>query len=329
MQLHINTPGSYLHVKDQLFEIKVRDREGNTQKHHFSSKKVKTILLATSAALSTDAVKLAMMHNVDIVFVNYHGQPYGRVWHSKLGSTTKIRKAQLEASLNQTGFLWIQKWVIAKINNQREFLTELKRHRTSKATEIQSAIDRLTKQKDKIHQLSAETVTEVADTIRGIEGTAGRIYFESLSNLLMKAYQFKGRSYRPATDAFNAFLNYAYGMLYSKTEKALMIAGLDPYVGFMHRDDYNQLSFVYDFIEPYRIYADRVVYRLFSGKRVNKSHTENITNGFSLNNEGKRLLVERFNQYIEEEKIRYNNRNLVRSHAIQLDAHNFANRLIK
>lgn len=328
MQLHINTRGAYLHIKDQLFEVRIKDEDGQTTKHHFAAQKVKTIILATSAALSTDAVQLAVTHNIDIVFVNYDGRPYGRVWHSKLGSTTKIRKAQLEASLNEKGLHWIKIWLTSKVTNQRDFLIELKKHRAAQGEMIQKAADRLTDQAEKINNLKGENVTQVAETLRGLEGTAGRIYFETLSALLTKAHQFKGRSSRPAVDPFNAFLNYAYGMLYSKTEKALMIAGLDPYVGFMHRDDYNQLSFVFDFIEPYRIHAERVVYRLFSGKLVNKTHTDAITNGFSLNKEGKQLLVQKFNAFFEEEKIRHNNRNLTRAHAMQLDAHQCANTLI-
>lgn len=327
MQLHINTPGAYLHVKDQMFEIRLK-QEAEVKKHLFAAQKVKSILLGTSAALSTDAVKLAMMHNVDIVFVSYDGHPYGRVWHSKLGSTTKIRKAQLEASLNETGLSWIRQWLAAKVGNQRAFLMELKKHRATQGAFIQAAADKLNGQAQKISLIEGKNVTEVADTFRGLEGTAGRIYFDTLSKLLAKEYQFSGRSYRPATDPFNAFLNYAYGMLYSKVEKALMIAGLDPYVGFMHRDDYNQLSFVFDFIEPYRTHADQVVYRLFSGKHVNQSHTDRITNGFSLNKEGKALLVQRLNTHLEEEKIRHNGRNLTRSHAMQLDAHQLANQLI-
>jgi CRISPR-associated endonuclease Cas1 len=77
---------------------------------------------------------------------------------------------------------------------------------------------------------------------------------------------FKGRSSRPAEDPFNAFLNYAYGVLYSRVEKALIIAGVDPFVGFMHRDDYNMKSMVFDFIEPYRIYAEETV---FNQNRMN------------------------------------------------------------
>jgi CRISPR-associated protein Cas1 len=173
-----------------------------------------------------------------------------------------------------------------------------------------------------------QQVSEIAETLRGLEGTAGRIYFETLSRLLAKEYQFSGRSSRPAQDAFNAFLNYAYGMLYSKVERALIIAGLDPYLGFLHRDDYNQLSFVFDFIEPYRIYADTVVFRLFSAKKVNQSHTDQITNGFSLNQAGKELLVVAFNKYLEEDTIRYRGRNQTRSNGLQMDAHTFANSLI-
>ena len=174
-------------------------------------------------------------------------------------------------------------------------------------------------------------MADVADTLRGLEGTAGRLYFETLSYVLPKEYQFSGRSSRPAQDAFNAFLNYAYGILYGKVEKTLMLAGLDPYVGFLHRDDYNQLSMVYDFIEPYRGWADEVVFRLFSAKKVNKAHISEVSGsrtGFSLNAEGKALLVNAFNAFLDHDPIRYRGRNLVRSHCMQLDAHQFANELI-
>jgi CRISPR-associated protein Cas1 len=112
-------------------------------------------------------------------------------------------------------------------------------------------------------------------------------------------------------------------------EKTLIVAGIDPYVGFLHRDDYNQLSMVYDLIEPYRINAETVVFRLFSGKKVNKAHTDAITNGHSLNKEGKVLLVTAFNKYFDEDMIRYCGRNQTRSNAMQFDAHAFANSLIK
>jgi CRISPR-associated protein Cas1 len=127
---------------------------------------------------------------------------------------------------------------------------------------------------------------------------------------------------------FNAFLNYAYGVLYARVEKALMLAGLDPYAGFMHRDDYNHKSLVYDCIEPYRAWADKVVFSLFSGKKVNQTHADAITGGFSLNAEGKKLLMEAYNEYLENDVIRYRGRNRTRATILLLDAHRVAQELL-
>jgi CRISPR-associated protein Cas1 len=328
MHLHINTYGTYVHVKDELFEIRKKGENGEVEKKHFSANKVEGIILATGSALSTDAIKLAMMHNVDILFVEQNGEPIGRVWHAKLGSTTKIRKRQLEASLDSVGVKWTKTWLLTKLDNQLEFIKDLKKHRPQHSDFLNDKMTRIEALSVSIGSLEAGKVSEIADTLRGLEGTAGRLYFETLSYVFPKEYAFNGRSSRPAKDAFNAFLNYAYGILYGKIEKALIVAGVDPYVGFMHRDDYNQLSMVFDFIEPYRAFADEVVFRLFSAKKVNKSHVDELQNGISLNKTGKELLVLAFTKFMDDDPIKHRGRNLVRSHIIQSDAHGFANALI-
>lgn len=328
MQININTRGSYLHIKDDMFEIKVKNDDGSVKKYCYSSKKLSSIILGQGVALSTDAIKLAVTNNIDIIFSEYDGFPIGRVWHSKLGSTTRIRKKQLEASLNEIGFKWTKHWILQKVQNQIEFLEDLKKHRSEKLFFLNEKIDNINNLKKSLELIDGVNVKDVADTIRGLEGTAGRIYFETLSMLLSDEYKFNGRSSRPALDQFNAFLNYAYGVLYGRVEKALIIAGIDPYLGFLHRDDYNQLSMVFDFIEQYRIFSERVVFRLFSGKKVNQNYTDKINKGFILNNEGKKLLMESYNKYMEDDPVRYKGRNITRSNIIQFDAHSFANSLI-
>lgn len=327
MQLIINTYGTYVHVKDDLFEVSLT-KNGEKQKHHFASQKVTSILMSKGAALSTDAIILAMKNNIDIIVFEYDGMPIGRFWLSKPGSTSKIRKQQLEASLNETGVYWIKNWLSSKVENQIEFLKRLKSHRSTSAELIQEKIDAISSLKIKIRELKGTKIDEIDDTLRGLEGTCGRIYFRLLSSLVAERYQFEGRSFRPAKDQFNTFLNYAYGVLYSRVEKVLVIAGIDPYVGFMHRDDYNMKSMVFDFIEPYRSYAEEVVFKLFSAKKVNDSHTDKITNGYSLNAEGKNLLMQSLLHFLDEEKIRYNGRNQTRFNAMQMNAHQFANQLI-
>ena len=329
MQLYLNTYGTYLHIKDAMFEVRVPRNEGGHEKHHFAAQKVTSIIMTTSGALSTDAIQLALQNNIDIIFADSSGYPRGRVWHSKLGSTTKIRKRQLEASLGAEGVRWTVKWLSEKLGNQIEFIKDLKKHRARMGDYLDEKVYKMDNLRQSIQlQAEASSVDSIAETLRGLEGTAGRLYFEALSQAIPDEYRFSGRSFRPAADAFNAFLNYGYGVLYSRVEKALMIAGLDPYVGFLHRDDYNQKSMVFDFIEPYRIHADIVVFRLFSAKKVNHAHIQSMANGVSLVKEGKQLLIEKLNDYLEVQTLRYNGRNQTRGNGLQMDAHRFANELI-
>lgn len=329
MQIFINTYGTYLHVKDEMFEIRVRENKQEKFKtNHIAAHKITSFVVSKGAAITTDAIALALKHNIDIVVVENDGHPMGRFWHSKLGSTTKIRKQQLEASLNKNGLDWVKTWISQKLSNQSEYLLDLAKHREKLRESLQEKVKKIDEYRVRILELEGVQVQEVADMLRAMEGNSGRVYFEGLSISIPKEYRFEGRSFRPAKDAFNAMLNYAYGILYSRVERALMLAGLDPYVGFMHRDDYNMKSLVFDFIEPYRIHAERCVFGLFSTKKVNKKFFNEITGGVSLNAEGKPVLVEAFVKYIDQDNIRYMGRNQSRSNAMQMDAHKFANSLI-
>ncbi len=330
MQIFINTYGTYLHVKEEMFEIRTREKSGDKVKiNHIAAHKVSSFIISKGSALSTDAIALALKHNIDIVVTEYDGHPMGRFWHSKLGSTTRIRKNQLEASLNHLAVDWTKTWVTRKLENQIGYLKDLKKHRKKLTDFLEVKVKNIGAHLENIKKIKATDIHQVAESIRGWEGSSGRQYFEGLGRAIPAEFSFDGRSFRPAKDEFNTMLNYAYGILYSRIEKALMIAGLDPYVGFLHRDDYNMKSLVYDFIEPYRIYAERCVFGLFSAKKVNKQFFDNITGGIQLNTEGKPLLVEHFMKYLEHDKIKYKGRNQTRFNAIQMDAHHFANELIK
>ena len=328
MILFIDTYGAFLHVADNMFEVRLKKGE-ETIKRKIAPAKVKSILLSKGISLSTDAINLALTYNIDILFLEFDGTPYGRVWYSKLGSTTKIRKQQLVASITEEGLNFTKEWITGKLSNQVEFLKRLKKHRSEKAVMFVNVINKIETRIKAISELTGKRTEDVAESIRGYEGAAGREYFSLLGKILPQEYRFETRSYRPARDQFNAFLNYAYGVLYSHVEKALIIAGIDPFVGFLHRDDYNQKSMVFDFIEPYRIYAEEVVFKLFSAKKVNKKHTDKITGGVSLNKEGKLLLMDSFNKFLEDEKIIFKNKKQARQNIIRLQAHAFASRLLK
>lgn len=292
-----------------------------------SVRKVDSIMITTSAYLSTDALKFAIENNIDVIFLDEFGNPYGRVWHSKLGSTVLIRRKQLEISATEGGLELAKEWIIKKVENQTDFLGRLKRPREDKAEKLEESIKGLAEITQKLTAL-AGTIDERRGTIMGLEGSAGRIYFDALNYVMPDRFKFEGRSRNPAKDEFNTLLNYGYGVLYSLVEKACIIAGLDPYIGFVHTDNYNKKSLVFDLIEMFRIFAEETVVYLFSGRKIKVEYFDEIKGGLTLNKEGKAVLIEDLNKTFDE-SIRYKGRNIQKRNIIQFECHNIANKLIQ
>ena len=321
MQLVINTYGSYIKKKEGCFLVKNEDKE-----FEVSAKKVESILITTGAHLSTDAIKFAIENNIDLIFLDELGNPYGRVWHSKLGSTVVIRRRQLEIAEEDEGLALAKEWIAAKFNNQIDFLKRLANSRPEKQEKIEGYAKRLEEIKLSLNNLNG-TIEEKRGTLMGLEGSAGRIYFEALSFIVPAKFEFESRSRQPAKDEFNCLLNYAYGVLYSLVEKGCILAGLDPYVGFIHTDNYNKKSLVFDLIDMFRIYAEQTVVYLLSQRKIKKDFFDPIKGGITLNKEGKAVLIEALNNILEK-TVRYRGRNIKNRDIIQFECHRIANSLI-
>lgn len=322
MQLVINTFGSYLRKQGEGFLVKNEDKV-----FEVSARKIDSILITTAAYISTDAIKLAMERNIDVIFLDEFGDPYGRVWHSKLGSTTLIRRRQLEIAETAEGLGLAKEWVAAKIEHQIDLLKRLANSRPDKEEKLKEYVLRLEDTRTKLGTLSG-TIDERRGTIMGLEGSAGRTYFEALSFIMPERYAFDGRSRQPAKDEFNCLLNYGYGVLYSMVEKGCIIAGLDPYVGFVHTDNYNKKSMVFDLIEMFRILVEQTVVFMFSGRKVKQEHFDEVKGGFTLNKDGKAGLIESLNETFEK-SVRYRGRNIKNRDIVQFECHRIANQLIK
>ena len=323
MDLFLNTFGTYLHCSGELFIIKVPEQE----KQEMSSRKVRSIFISTSASLSTDAIQLAVEKNIDIVFLDKYGDPYGRIWHGKPGSTTAIHRQQLRIADTEAGFQLALSWVVKKIDHQMDYLSSTRQKRPHLSTPLTEKIETLDKLKTQLMALSG-TLDEKRDTVFGLEGKAGAIYWQAVNLLLPERYQFKERSRNPAKDEFNCLLNYAYGVLYSVVERACTLTGLDPFIGFIHTDNYNKTSLVFDLIECYRIWADETVIGLFASRQVKQSLFDKLHNGFMLNKDGQAVLMQPFEEFLKEQ-IRYRNRNIQRRETVQLDCHAIAQQFLE
>ncbi len=325
MQLVVNTPGTFITQKDECFRLKQQEKTFD-----ISPLKVESVVISNQAMLSTQAVALALEHNIDIIFLDKYGDPVGRIWFSKMGSTALIRRKQLEAAEGALGLRLVRDMTSQKIENQTRFLKKLMHARPGKEDFFESFIQSVEEAKKSVEDLASEPspdVNAVRNRLMGFEGAAGRNYFRCISGLLPEKYRFEERSRRPAKDAFNACLNYCYGILYSLVEKACILSGLDPYVGFLHTDNYNKKSLVFDLIEPFRIFGEQTAVYLFTGKQMKDEYFDASEGAVSLNGTGKPVVVGAFNEHLDE-AVRYRRKNVKRRYIIRSEAHRMANLLL-
>jgi len=321
MQLVINSFGAYLHKTDEMFVIKTDDKTTSV-----SADKVDSILISTAATITTDAISLAIERNIDVVFLNNFGDPIGRIWHSKLGSTTLIRRWQLKAEETPEGFSLAKGFVVRKAEQQIAYVKDLKKNRPGMADEFNTVLSAMEGLLSDLRATKGNAVSQ-RGRVMGLEGMLSRYYFGILSASLPKKWQFDGRSRDPAKDPFNAMLNYGYGVLYSQVERGCIISGLDPYIGILHTDNYNKRSFVFDLIEIFRINADRVVMNLFVSKKVRTEYFDEVPGGMILNKEGKAVLITALNEMFET-KVKVGRRTVTLRSSIPLECHHIANSMI-
>ena len=322
MQLILNTFGASLRKKDGMFLIRAGDR-----KITMSPRKVQTIWLATGVHLSTDAIRLALEHHIDIALLDKHGEPYGRFWHVRLGSTNLLRRRLLEIAQNEDGTRLAREWVQTKIGHQAELLRDLARTRPDRAAELEETAGRLDKLADVVAGADGESLDVLRGSLMGLEGVAGRLYFAALSLALPERFRFRGRSRSPAKDEFNCLLNYAYGVLYSLVERACLLTGLDPCIGLLHTDNYTKPSLVLDLIELFRVHAERVVINLFAARKVRGELFDQHEGGFRLNAEGRGLLLGQLNEYLDRVKLHGRRRLKIRD-TIVYECQRLAGRLL-
>jgi CRISPR-associated protein Cas1 len=145
-----------------------------------------------------------------------------------------------------------------------------------------------------------------ADSVRGYEGDAARVYFESFSSLVRQnreTFRLNGRSRRPPLDPMNALLSFLYALLLSDCTAAATAAGLDPSVGFLHVDRPGRPGFALDLMEEFRpLVADRLALALVNRQQVKAAGFVTREGGaVSMDDDTRRAVVSAYQQRKKEE----------------------------
>lgn len=296
MQIVLNSFGCALTRDNEGFVIVTADGS-----QRISVKDIDSIHVSKGAQISSDAVLMAVENEIEILFADRIGNVVGRVWSPKYGSISTIRKGQLSFVFGKEAVQWIKETLQHKIENQQAMLLMMSAMSGASQQTCDKVIAKLEDYRQKIGSAEGEIVSDVAATLRGWEGIASKRYFEAMNLFLPENYRFSERSQHPATDVANALLNYGYGLLYAKVEGALIKAGIDPYIGVLHRDDYNRPVLVYDVIELYRVWVDYVVWNLLNqGIVTTDFYSVKDDGSVWLEGLGRRVIIQSLNDYLDD-----------------------------
>ncbi len=142
--------------------------------------------------------------------------------------------------------------------------------------------------------------------LMGFEGSAAKIYFGVFDQLILhqrESFFFKERNRRPPLDNMNSLLSFLYTLLTNETTSALEAVGLDPYVGFLHRDRPGRPSLALDLMEELRpVFADRLALSLVNRRQVSgKGFVKKESGGILMDDDTRKAVLTAWQERKKEE----------------------------
>lgn len=285
--LYVTTPEAYLSLDGENVVIK-RDKEAITRLPLHNLENIVCFnYLGTSPALMGACVE----RNVGLCFLTPNGRFQARV-SGKVKGNVLLRKKQYAVSEREVERVPIAaSFLLGKIANGRRVIERAIRDHAMlvdvEALTIASAYLKETLR-------AIRTCRSTAD-LMGFEGSAAKLYFGVFGQLVLqqrKDFPFTGRSRRPPLDNLNSLLSFLYTLLTNEVTSALEAVGLDPYVGFLHRDRPGRPSLALDLMEEMRpVFADRLALSLINRKQISAKGFSQKESGGILMDDGTRKTV--------------------------------------
>jgi len=262
--LYVTTQGAYLNKEGETVAVNIeRETRLRLPVHTLSS-----IVCFGQVTCSPFLLGHCASNDVSVSFMTTYGKFLARVQGPVAGNVLLRREQYRQADDLRASARLARMFVLGKVSNCRTVMGRVLRDHSAKVDA--DTIDLTVKQFSKIAQKLLHE--DDLDNVRGIEGQAANIYFGLFDDLIVTQktdFVFSGRSRRPPLDRVNCLLSFLYSLLHHDARSALETVGLDPAVGFLHRDRPGRLSLALDLMEEFRpVLADRLALSLINRGQV-------------------------------------------------------------
>jgi len=258
-RVYVLDSGSYLRKSGDNLAL-VRDGSVVEEKN---IKGITQLILMGYTSISGAVLRVLMENRIETVLLNPRGRFQGRLSVDEHKHVTRRKNQYIKLSDPKFVLNTARSLIQGKMRTLSRFLA---------LRGTQFGIDSLFSRAAAIKAMERALFDPHMDidALRGLEGNATKIYFDGFHLMLRNpAFSFKGRNRRPPLDPVNALLSFVYTLLTGEVLTAIKIAGLDPYLGALHVEDYGRPSLACDLVEEWRVFlGDRLVLGLLNRKAM-------------------------------------------------------------
>lgn len=291
--LYLTEQGAWLHKKGDRFEVRRKDETLGS----FRMIDVSQVCVFGNVHLTTGALRAAFDREIPVAWYS-HGGWFRGLAEGLPGKNVELRRRQVLIDARGDGLDIARAMVSGKIRNSRVLL---RRNRRSDGPEpvLAQLADAAAK---------AQWAGSI-DALLGIEGSAAKAYFGSLTTMLRpelalpgEPFAFDGRHRRPPPDPINAVLGYLYGLLTKDLTVVARLVGFDPYLGFLHRPRFGRPALALDLAEEFRpLIAESVLLQLVNNGEVAGSDFTVRAGGVGLTADGRRSVIRAYERRLDHE----------------------------
>lgn len=269
--------------------------------------KVEQVVVFGNCTVTTPALLALLEQQAEVCFLSYHGQFRGRVNNgfTKNGELRLAQHRQVVANNPLRALQVAKEFVRGKLANMRTLLLRANRKLQDKA--VAQAIDQMAATLKKVESLEGDGLppprpdrpqaNSAWGRLLGLEGSGSAAYFGVLRRLLKQEMGFRKRVRRPPTDPVNAMLSLGYVLLANQVAAAINVAGLDPYVGFLHGSKYGKPALALDLMEEFRpIVVDSVVLTLINTGAIQAKDFTETLGAFRLSETGRKTFLQKYEE---------------------------------
>ena len=262
--LFVTTQGAYLGKDGETVAVRI---DGEV-KLRIPIHSLESVVTFGNVGCSPFLMGFCAERNVTISFLTEYGKFLARVVGPVSGNVLLRREQYRRADDLNFSANVAKAFISGKVANCRTVLQRALRDHGEKITaseDVNSCVNRLS---TSIRRLQGNLDLE---ELRGVEGDAAHVYFGVFDHLIIKNKEnffFRQRSRRPPLDRINCLLSFLYMLILHDIRSALECTGLDPAVGYLHRDRPGRPGLALDMMEEFRPMADRLAVSLVNLNQI-------------------------------------------------------------